>query len=95
MTTDAIFEQLKHPNPNLRKKAMWELAENRDENTIPRLISILDQEDVTFRRAAVKALGDSSITIAYDRSRETVAESSLVVCSSGTATLETALTKKG
>ena len=57
MTTDAIFEKLKHPNPNLRKKAMWELAENRDGDTIPRLISILDQEDVTYRRAAVKALG--------------------------------------
>ena len=57
MTTDAIFEKLKHPNPNLRKKAMWELAENRDGETIPRLISILDQDDVTYRRAAVKALG--------------------------------------
>ncbi|MDJ0594548.1 MAG: HEAT repeat domain-containing protein [Pleurocapsa sp. MO_226.B13] len=57
MTTDAIFEKLKHPNPNLRNKAMWELAEARDENTIPRLMSILDQEDVTYRRAAVKALG--------------------------------------
>ncbi len=57
MTTDAIFEKLKHPNPNLRQKAMWELAEARDENTIPRLMSILGQEDVTYRRAAVKALG--------------------------------------
>lgn len=54
---DALFEKLKHPNPNLRSKAMWEIAEAMDENTIPRLISILDQEDVTYRRAAVKALG--------------------------------------
>jgi bilin biosynthesis protein len=57
MTIDSLFEQLKHPNPNLRERAMWELAEVRDENTIPRLMSILDQEDVTYRRAAVKALG--------------------------------------
>jgi bilin biosynthesis protein len=57
MTIDALFEKLKHPNPNLRQKAMQELAEVRDENTIPRLVSILDQEDVTYRRAAVKALG--------------------------------------
>lgn len=57
MTTDSIFEKLKHPNPNLRRKAMLELAEARDENTIPRLMSILNQEDVTYRRAAVKALG--------------------------------------
>ncbi len=57
MTLDALFEKLKHPNPNLRSKAMWEIAEARDENTIPRLMSILNQEDVTYRRAAVKALG--------------------------------------
>lgn len=57
MTTDALFEKLKHPNPNLRKKAMRELADVRDEETIPKLMSILDQEDVTYRRAAVKTLG--------------------------------------
>lgn len=57
MTTEALFEKLKHPNPNLRSKAMWEIAEAKDENTIPRLMSILNQEDVTYRRAAVKTLG--------------------------------------
>ena len=57
MTTDALFEKLKHPNPNLRSKAMWELAEARDENTIPRLMGILDEEDVAYRRTAVKTLG--------------------------------------
>jgi len=57
MTNDALFERLKHPNPNLREKAMIELAENQDENTIPRLMSILAAEDMTYRRAAVKALG--------------------------------------
>lgn len=55
--TDALFEQLKHPNPHLRDRAMWELVENRDETTIPRLMSILDDEDTTYRRAAVKVLG--------------------------------------
>ena len=57
MTTDALFEQLKHPNPHLRERAMFEIADARDENTIARLVSILDEEDVTYRRAAVKALG--------------------------------------
>ncbi|MGF1588204.1 MAG: HEAT repeat domain-containing protein [Pleurocapsa sp.] len=57
MTIDDLFEKLKHPNPNLRGKAMWEIAEARDENTIPRLMGILKQEDVTYRRAAVKTLG--------------------------------------
>ncbi|MEL6440460.1 MAG: HEAT repeat domain-containing protein [Cyanobacteria bacterium J06621_8] len=57
MTLDALFEKLKHPNPNLRSLAMREIAEARDENTIPRLMSLLNQEDVALRRAAVKTLG--------------------------------------
>ncbi|NJK51547.1 MAG: HEAT repeat domain-containing protein [Leptolyngbyaceae cyanobacterium SU_3_3] len=57
MSTEELFQQLRHPNPHLRDQAMWELAENQDENTIPRLMSILDEEDTTYRRAAVKALG--------------------------------------
>jgi bilin biosynthesis protein len=57
MASDALFEQLKHPNPNMRNRAMLEIADNRDENTIPRLISILDEDDIVYRRAAVQALG--------------------------------------
>ncbi|WP_373547637.1 HEAT repeat domain-containing protein [Chamaesiphon sp.] len=54
---EALFDRLKHPNPNLRDRAMLELVETRDETTIPRLISILDEDDTTYRRAAVKTLG--------------------------------------
>ena len=57
MSLDALFDQLKHPNPNLRDRAALEIAEKRDETTIPRLMEILDAEDVMFRRAAVKVLG--------------------------------------
>jgi bilin biosynthesis protein len=57
MTTDTLFAQLKHPNPNLRDRAMLEIVENRDETTIPKLMSILDENDTTYRRAAVKTLG--------------------------------------
>ena len=57
MSTDALFAQLKHPNPHLRTQAMWDLVEQRDEQTIPRLMRILDADDTTYRRAAVKALG--------------------------------------
>ena len=52
-----LFDRLKHPNPNLRDRAMLELVETRDETTIPRLIGILDEDDTTYRRAAVKTLG--------------------------------------
>jgi bilin biosynthesis protein len=57
MTTTALLEQLKHPNPHMRDRAMLEIVENKDETTIPQLISILDSEDVVYRRAAVKLLG--------------------------------------
>ena len=54
---DSLFEQLKHPNPNLRERAMFEIAESRDEKTIPHLMSLMGEEDVVYRRAAVKTLG--------------------------------------
>jgi bilin biosynthesis protein len=57
MTQDNLFAQLKHPNPHLRDRAMLEIAETRDEETISKLMSALDDEDVVYRRAAVKALG--------------------------------------
>jgi bilin biosynthesis protein len=36
---------------------MAEIAQTRNQETIPRLMSILGEEDVTYRRSAVKALG--------------------------------------
>lgn len=57
MTTEALFAQLKHPNPNLRERAIGELAENPSPETVSRLMAALDSEDVVFRRAAVKTLG--------------------------------------
>lgn len=57
MAQDSLFEQLKHPNPHLREQAIWQLAETRDDTTIPRLMGVLGEEDTTYRRAAVKALG--------------------------------------
>jgi bilin biosynthesis protein len=57
MSTEERLQQLKHPNPHMRDRAMWELVENPDETTIPRLMSILDDEDTVYRRAAVKTLG--------------------------------------
>jgi bilin biosynthesis protein len=57
MSIEELFQQLKHPNPRLRERAMLAIADARDENTIPRLMSILDDEDIVYRRAAVQALG--------------------------------------
>jgi len=57
MSLDLLLNQLKHPNPHLREQAIWELAECSDDSVIPRLMSVLDEEDMIYRRAAVKALG--------------------------------------
>ncbi|MEM9485906.1 MAG: HEAT repeat domain-containing protein [Cyanobacteria bacterium P01_F01_bin.116] len=57
MTTDSLFEQLKHPNPNMRERAMMELAESYDADIIAQLMANLGEEDVVYRRASVKALG--------------------------------------
>lgn len=57
MTQADLLEQLKHPNPHLRERAIWELVDIADETTIPQLMEILAEEDTTYRRAAVKALG--------------------------------------
>ncbi|MEM9090001.1 MAG: HEAT repeat domain-containing protein [Cyanobacteria bacterium P01_F01_bin.53] len=57
MAVDSLFEQLKHPNPRMRQRALVEIVETRDENTIPRLMSAIGEEDVVYRRASVKTLG--------------------------------------
>ncbi len=57
MTLDSLFEKLKHPNPNIRQVAQFEIAEQRDENTIPQLMANLENEDMVYRRASVKTLG--------------------------------------
>ena len=54
---DSMFDQLKHPNPHIRERAMVDILDNRDETTIPRLMDALDAEDTVYRRAAVKTLG--------------------------------------
>jgi bilin biosynthesis protein len=57
MSQDELFQQLKHPNPYLRERAMVEIAETLDQDTIPNLMGVLGDDDVVYRRAAVKALG--------------------------------------
>jgi len=58
MSTETLFQQLKHPNPNLRNQAMWEIAENYDEEIITKLMRALDELDTNYRRAVVKTLGE-------------------------------------
>lgn len=57
MALDALFEQLRHPNPNMQSRARVALAQSDDPMVIPRLMAMLSEVDVPLRRSAVKALG--------------------------------------
>ena len=57
MVADSVFNQLKHPNPAMRQRAIIEIVDNRDQQTIPKLMAALGEDDVVYRRACVKALG--------------------------------------
>lgn len=45
MADASLFEQLKHPNPQMRRRAMLEIVATRDEATIPTLMDALGEED--------------------------------------------------
>jgi bilin biosynthesis protein len=57
MVANSLFEQLRHPNPQMRERAMIAIVSTRDEQTIAQLMAALGAEDVVYRRAAVKTLG--------------------------------------
>ncbi|MCY4332103.1 MAG: HEAT repeat domain-containing protein [Cyanobacteria bacterium MAG CAR1_bin_15] len=57
MALDDFFHQLRHPNPNMRSRAMVALAQSDDPTVVPRLMAMLSEPDVPLRRSAVKALG--------------------------------------
>lgn len=57
MSLDDLFHQLRHPNPNMRSRAMAALAGSGDPTVAPRLMAMLSEPDVPLRRSAVKALG--------------------------------------
>tara|TARA_B100001939_G_scaffold267971_1_gene235460 strand:- start:608 stop:1225 length:618 start_codon:yes stop_codon:yes gene_type:complete len=54
---DALFADLAHPNPHLQTEAYLAMVEHHPEASMPRLIALLDQPDVSLRRAAVRGLG--------------------------------------
>ncbi|TGG81112.1 MAG: HEAT repeat domain-containing protein [Aphanocapsa feldmannii 277cI] len=57
MSLDPLFEQLRHPNPNMQSRARVALAQSDDPDVVPRLMAMLSEADVPLRRSAVKALG--------------------------------------
>lgn len=54
---DALFADLAHPNPHLQTQAYLAMVDHWPEESMPRLLALLDQPDVSLRRAAVRGLG--------------------------------------
>ena len=52
-----LFDDLAHPNPQIREEASWEMAHYWPEQSMLRLLANLDQSDILIRKASVKALG--------------------------------------
>ena len=54
---DQLFSDLDHPNPYIQTQAFTAMAQHWQEEAMPRLIALLDQPDVSLRRASVRGLG--------------------------------------
>ncbi|QNJ24932.1 phycoerythrobilin:Cys-82 alpha-phycoerythrin lyase/ CpeZ subunit [Synechococcus sp. SYN20] len=54
---DDLFADLAHPNPRIQQEAYTAMVDDWPEESVPRLLSLLDQPDVSLRRAAVRGLG--------------------------------------
>ena len=54
---DALFADLAHPNPNIQREAYLGMLHHWPEESMPRLLALLGQSDVSVYRAAVKGLG--------------------------------------
>ena len=54
---DALFADLAHPNPHLQTQAYLAMLDHWPAESMPRLLALLDQPDVSLRRAAVRGLG--------------------------------------
>ena len=54
---DQLFGDLAHPNPYIQTQAFTAMAQHWKDQAMPRLIGLLNQPDVSLRRASVRALG--------------------------------------
>ena len=54
---DSLFQDLEHPNPHIQTRAYLDMVEYWPKESIPRLLNLLDEPNVSVRRAAVRGLG--------------------------------------
>ena len=55
---DELFDDLtNHPSPRIQEQASWLMLDHYPEQSIPRLLALIENSDPAIYRAAVKALG--------------------------------------
>ena len=55
---DQLFDDLtNHPSPRIQEQASWLMLDHYPEQSIPRLLALIENSDPAIYRAAVKALG--------------------------------------
>jgi bilin biosynthesis protein len=54
---EQLFADLSHPNPYIQTQAFTAMVQYWPEESMSRLLGLLDQQDVALRRASVRALG--------------------------------------
>ena len=54
---DQLFKDLEHPNPYIQTEAFLALVRHWPDESLPKLLELLDQENITLRRASVRAIG--------------------------------------
>ncbi len=55
---ESLFEDFLHPNPNINKKAIFQMIAFYSKESINRLIVYLDDEDINLRRKSINALAE-------------------------------------
>jgi len=60
---EILFEDLAHPNPYIQSQSCLAMAKYWPNESLPRLLNLLDQENVALRRSAVRALGCFGISV--------------------------------
>jgi bilin biosynthesis protein len=54
---DLLFEDLAHPNPYIQTQAFTAMVSDWPQQSLPRLLGLLAQPDITLRRASVRGIG--------------------------------------
>ena len=78
---DQLFKDLEHPNPYIQTEAFLALVRHWPDESLPKLLELLDQENITLRRASVRAIGafgEMSLALKFRQSSDATVRASCI-----------------